>query len=163
MGGHLGLGSAGPAYAFPCDLGWAHSHVWGISQFVWRRWRAWQSWGHQGTWDLSLPLILQQESPVLFTWCHRVPRQKQERAQLLSLSHVSFHIPYIFKSLLLPANAPLAKFMRPSPDSSGGEISSASWWTGRPGMLQFMGSQRVGHDWATELNWTELDVGAANN
>ena len=27
------------------------------------------------------------------------------------------------------------------------------WWTGRPGMLQFVGSQRVGHDWATELNW----------
>ena len=30
------------------------------------------------------------------------------------------------------------------------------WWTGRPGMLWFMGSQRVGHDWVTELNWTEL-------
>ena len=29
------------------------------------------------------------------------------------------------------------------------------WWTGRPGMLQSMGSQRVGHDWVTELNWTE--------
>ena len=28
------------------------------------------------------------------------------------------------------------------------------WWTGRPGVLWFMGSQRVGHDWATELNWT---------
>ena len=27
------------------------------------------------------------------------------------------------------------------------------WWTGRPGMLRFTGSQRVGHDWATELNW----------
>ena len=27
------------------------------------------------------------------------------------------------------------------------------WWTGRPGLLQFMGSQRVGQDWATELNW----------
>ena len=27
------------------------------------------------------------------------------------------------------------------------------WWTERPGMLWFMGSQRVGHDWATELNW----------
>ena len=26
------------------------------------------------------------------------------------------------------------------------------WWIGRPGVLQFMGSQRVGHDWATELN-----------
>jgi len=28
------------------------------------------------------------------------------------------------------------------------------WWTGRPGMVWFMGSQRVGHDWVTELNWT---------
>ena len=34
--------------------------------------------------------------------------------------------------------------------------SGSSWWTGRPGMLRFMGSQRVRHDWATELNWTEL-------
>ena len=33
-------------------------------------------------------------------------------------------------------------------------ISSGSWWwTGKPGMLQSMGSQRVRHDWATELNW----------
>ena len=32
--------------------------------------------------------------------------------------------------------------------------SGSWWWTGRPGMLRFMGSQRVGHDWATELNWT---------
>ena len=32
--------------------------------------------------------------------------------------------------------------------------SRSWWWTGRPGMLRFMGSQRVGHDWATELNWT---------
>ena len=35
-------------------------------------------------------------------------------------------------------------------------VNSGSWcWTGRPGVLRFMGSQRVGHDWATELNWTE--------
>ena len=27
------------------------------------------------------------------------------------------------------------------------------WWTGRPGVLWFMGSQRVRHNWATELNW----------
>ena len=32
--------------------------------------------------------------------------------------------------------------------------SGSWWWTGRPGVLWFMGSQRVGHDWATELNWT---------
>ena len=31
------------------------------------------------------------------------------------------------------------------------------WWTGRPGVLRFMGSQRVRHDWATELKWTELN------
>ena len=30
--------------------------------------------------------------------------------------------------------------------------SGSWWWTGKPGMLQSMGSQRVGHDWATELN-----------
>ena len=33
--------------------------------------------------------------------------------------------------------------------------SGSWWWTGRPGVLRFMGSQRVGPDWATELNWTE--------
>ena len=32
--------------------------------------------------------------------------------------------------------------------------SGSWWWTGRPGVLWFKGSQRVGHDWATELNWT---------
>ena len=32
--------------------------------------------------------------------------------------------------------------------------SGSWWWTGRPGMLQFMGLQSVGHEWATELNWT---------
>ena len=34
-------------------------------------------------------------------------------------------------------------------------VNFGSWWcTGRPGLLRFMGSQRVGHDWVTELNWT---------
>ena len=36
-------------------------------------------------------------------------------------------------------------------------ISSRSlWWTRKPGMLQSMGSQRVRHDWATELNWKTM-------
>jgi len=34
--------------------------------------------------------------------------------------------------------------------------SGSWWWTGRPGVVQFMGWQGVRHDWATELNWTEL-------
>ena len=33
--------------------------------------------------------------------------------------------------------------------------SGSWWWKGRPGVLRFIGSQRVGHNWATELNWTE--------
>ena len=34
--------------------------------------------------------------------------------------------------------------------------SGSWWWIGRPGMLLSMESQRVGHDWATELKWTEM-------
>ena len=36
-------------------------------------------------------------------------------------------------------------------------VSSESWWwTGWPGMLQSVGSQRVEHNWATELNWAYI-------
>ena len=35
--------------------------------------------------------------------------------------------------------------------------SSSWWWTGKPGVLQSMGSQRVGHNWVTKLNWTQLN------
>ena len=34
--------------------------------------------------------------------------------------------------------------------------SGSWWWTGRPGVLRFMGSQRVGHNWVTQLNWTDI-------
>ena len=41
--------------------------------------------------------------------------------------------------------------------------SSRGWWrTGKPGMLQSTGSQRVGHNWATELSWAEWRVGETN-
>ena len=40
------------------------------------------------------------------------------------------------KTLVIPPSLPSPKYLM-------------------PGVLQFMGSQRVGHDWATELNWTE--------
>ena len=36
--------------------------------------------------------------------------------------------------------------------------SGSWWWTGRPGVLQFVGSQRVRHNWVTELNWTPLKI-----
>ena len=35
--------------------------------------------------------------------------------------------------------------------------SGSWWWTGRHGVLRFTGPERVGHDWVTELNWTELN------
>ena len=38
--------------------------------------------------------------------------------------------------------------------------SRSWWWTEKPGVLLFMGSQRVGHDWAT--NWTELNSSRAS-
>ena len=34
-------------------------------------------------------------------------------------------------------------------------VSRSWWWTGRPGVLQFVRWQRVGLDWVTELNWTD--------
>ena len=37
--------------------------------------------------------------------------------------------------------------------------SRSWWWTEKPGVLQSMGLQRVGHDWVTELNWTEVRSG----
>jgi len=37
--------------------------------------------------------------------------------------------------------------------------SRSWWWTGKPSVLRFIGSQRVRHDWVTELNWTELRGG----
>ena len=40
--------------------------------------------------------------------------------------------------------------------------SGSWWWTGKPGVLQSMGSQRVGHDWATELNWININLSEKN-
>ena len=38
------------------------------------------------------------------------------------------------------------------------ESSGSWWWTGRPGVLQSMGLQRVRHNWATKLNWIALQT-----
>ena len=43
-----------------------------------------------------------------------------------------------------------------NPDSMDMSLSELGswWWTGRPGVvLWFLWSQKVGHNWATELNW----------
>ena len=48
-----------------------------------------------------------------------------------------------------------------SMDMSLSELQSW-WWTVRPGVLRFMGSPRVRHDWATELNWTDEEESSGN-
>ena len=52
------------------------------------------------------------------------------------------------------------KWLDGTTDSVGMSFSNlrSSWWTGKPGMLQSMGPQRIRHDWATELNWTFLNA-----
>ena len=40
--------------------------------------------------------------------------------------------------------------------------SGSCWWTGRPGVLRFMGLQRIGLDWATELNWANKQKSVQN-
>ena len=43
-------------------------------------------------------------------------------------------------------------------------VNSGSWrWTGKPGVLQSMVSQRLRHDWATELNWTDWKKSESEN
>ena len=36
--------------------------------------------------------------------------------------------------------------------------SGGWWWTGKPSVLQSMGSQRVGHEWETKLNWKPFEI-----
>ena len=40
--------------------------------------------------------------------------------------------------------------------------SGSWWWTGKPGVLQSMGLQRVGHNWVTELNWVKFLIKIGN-
>ena len=51
----------------------------------------------------------------------------------------------------------MVEWITNSMDMSLGKLRSW-WWTGRPGVLQSMGSQRVRHDQATELNWTRFVI-----
>ena len=34
--------------------------------------------------------------------------------------------------------------------------SESWWWTGESDVLQSLGSQRIGHDWVTEMSWTDF-------
>jgi len=56
-----------------------------------------------------------------------------------------------------PLSRPQTAYSSETNHSNNNKNHSGSWWwTGRPGVLWFMGSQRVGHDWATDLIWSDL-------
>lgn len=63
--------------SFSGDIGWPHSHVWGISQGGCRRWRGWEIWIN-GTAEAS-PCASSRQSGLVHMVAER-PRQKQERA-----------------------------------------------------------------------------------
>ena len=44
----------------------------------------------------------------------------------------------------------------PTPWTWVWESSETWWWTGKPGLLESMGSQRVEHNWVTKLNWIDF-------
>ena len=72
--------------------------------------------------------------------------------QILSSCWISFHLEIMKVWVMDP---PLMRWLMASPTRwTWVWVNSGSWqWTGRPGVLWFMGLQRVRSDWATELNW----------
>ena len=72
--------------------------------------------------------------------------------QLLSNTAINIRVPVSFQIRAFDFFVYIARI---GIAESYGVDSVSWWWTGRPGVLWFMGSQRVRHDWATELNWTD--------
>ena len=85
-------------------------------------------------------------SNILATWCEELTHWKR---------------PWCWKRLRAGGegnNRGWASWMASLSQWTWVWVNSRSWWlTGRPAVLWFMGLQRVGHDWATQLNWTEGD------
>ena len=83
------------------------------------------------------------ETPILFTWCEELTQLKRPRC---------------WERLKAGGEGDRAWdgwMASPIQWTWVWENSGRWWWTVRPGMLQFMGSQRVGHKWETEMDWTE--------
>ena len=72
---------------------------------------------------------------------------------LKQLRHI---ITKVFEQCKIQINIMTCIWMAPPTQWTWVWVNSGSWWwTGRPGLLWFMGLQRFGHNWVTELNWTE--------
>ena len=108
--------------------------------------------GIAGSYSLESPLDCKEIQPVqpicwssytLATWCKELTHLKR---------------PWCWERLKVGEgdNRGWNGWMASSTQWTWVWVNSGSWWwTGRPGVLQSMGLQRVRHDWATELNWTD--------
>ena len=97
--------------------------------------------GHSTHWHVCLPVLLACLSAVTLPLHTELTRVLVCAASLPVYSHSSAaHRNSLFA------------FSSPTRWTWVWVNSESWWWTGRPGVLQFMGSQRVGHHWATELN-----------
>ena len=96
-----------------------------------------QSWIFIGRTDVEA------ETPILATWCEKLTHLKR---------------PWCWERLKAGGEGDdrgWDGWMASPTEWTWVWVNSGSWWwTGRPGMLRFMGLQRVRHNWSTELNWT---------
>ena len=81
-------------------------------------------------------------------WSKAIYHLHQKKSRCFALSKTSKYTFFLFSRHHLFFEASPTQWTRVWANSG------SWWWTGKPGMLQSMGSQRVGHDWVTELNWT---------
>ena len=158
-------GSSSQGYGFSCD------HVWMWELYCEEGWEP-KNWCF---WTVVLEKTL--ESPLDCKEIHPVhPKEDQSwvfigradaEAETPILFHLMWRVDSLEKTLMLGGI-----WGRRRRDDRGWDGWMASltgwtwvwvnsgnwWWTGRPGVLRFMGLQRVGHNWATELNWIFHDV-----
>ena len=83
-------------------------------------------------------------SNTLATWCKELTHWRR---------------PRLWERLMVGGEGDVRGWMASLTQWTWVWVNSGSWqWTGRPGVLQSVGLQRVGHDWATRLYWTPEDL-----
>ena len=151
---HKGLSSQG--------YGFSSSHIWIWVLHCEESWglKCWCFWTVVLEKTLESPLDCKEIQPV-----HRKGDQSwvfigrtDVEAETPTLGHLIWRVNSLEKTLMLEKNwRQEQKGMREWDDWMPWVwANSGRWWrTGKPGMLQSMGSQRVGHDWATE-QWQQV-------